>query len=198
MHAKNKLHHSLLSWNIIFSRILWFDWLTAFWSITKEPEFCQIWDLWWNISNNINFHFRLFPIKTNDKIFQKIQKTYFGAIFWLFLPKFGLKWILTQIWAKKRALPVFKYSNYLTSCQKLEKTNELFLRKMPNWRTDRQTEGQTYNGDFIGPSVRQGSNKSRWYSNINKLRKQDIRAFGCYQGSVDYFTEVNINDHPNL
>ena len=42
------------------------------WPITQEPEFCQICDWWWNINNNISFHFRLSPGKTNDKIFQWI------------------------------------------------------------------------------------------------------------------------------
>ena len=44
---------------------------------------------------------------------------YFGAIF----PKFGKK----RIFLEKRALSVFKYSNYLT-----EKTKEPFLGKMQN------------------------------------------------------------------
>ena len=91
-----------------------------FWPITQEPVLWQIWECWWNINNNISFHFRLFPGKTNDEIFQKIQK-----------PKSKI-----QIWAKltfpgkKRAVSVFKYSNYLPLCKKLEhpiaeKSNEL-------------------------------------------------------------------------
>ena len=39
----------------------------------RELEFCQIWDWWWNINNNIGFYFRLFPRKTNDKTFLEIQ-----------------------------------------------------------------------------------------------------------------------------
>ena len=74
------LHHSLLSWDITFWRILQFDWLTVFSPINREPEFCQIKDWWWNINNNINFHFELFTRKTINKIFQKIEKPYFGAI----------------------------------------------------------------------------------------------------------------------
>ena len=96
LHAKNKLHHSLLSWNITFYTILQFDWLTAFWLITWEPEFCQIWDWWWNINNNISFHLRLFPRKTNDRIFQKIRKTQFWDHFGPFLPKFRQKWIFLE------------------------------------------------------------------------------------------------------
>ena len=147
LHAKNKLHHSLLSWKITFYRILQFDWLTAFWPITREPEFCQIWDWWWNINNNIGFHFKLFPGKNNDNIFQKVQKTYLAAIWALF----------AQIWTKmnfpeKRALSVITYSNYIPLCQKSGKTIEPFLRRTPNWRTDGRTDRQTDN-HFIGPSI---------------------------------------------
>ena len=70
------------------------DWLSAFWPITWEPEFFQIWDWWWNISNNISFHFRLFRRKTNDKIFQKFLKKLFGEQFGSFLLKFGQKCFL--------------------------------------------------------------------------------------------------------
>ena len=56
----------------------------------RELEFCQIWDWWWNINNNISFHFRLFPRKTNDKIFLKIKKIFLGQFLALF----------AQIWAK--------------------------------------------------------------------------------------------------
>ena len=66
-----------------------FDWLTAFWVIIQEPEFCQIWDWWWNINESISFHFRLFPGKTNGNIFQIIQKVFFWGPFWVFLLKSG-------------------------------------------------------------------------------------------------------------
>ena len=52
--------------------------------LAQEPEFCQIWDWWWNINNNISFRFRLFPGKTNDKVFQKIKTNNFWAILDLF------------------------------------------------------------------------------------------------------------------
>ena len=79
LHAKNKLHNSLLSYNITFQRILQFDWPAAFWPITWNPKLCQI--CWWNINNNISFHYRLFPRKTNiTKFFKKSQKPYFGSI----------------------------------------------------------------------------------------------------------------------
>ena len=88
---------------------------------------CQI--CWWNINDTIRFHYKLFPIKTNmTKLFKKSQKLYFGPCLRLF----------AQIWREKRALSVFQYSNYLPLCQKLEKPNEPFLRKL----LDRHTKSQ--------------------------------------------------------
>ena len=133
MHTKNKFHHSLFSWDFTFSRILQLDWPTVFWPITWEPEFCQIWYWWRNIINNISFHFRSFPGKTNHKILQKIQKKTILGPFWSLFPKLGknkFSW-------KKRALSVLKYSNYLPLWKKSEKTNYQFLRKMLN---DKQTD----------------------------------------------------------
>ena len=50
----------------------------AIWLEDRELEFCQIWDLWWNINNKIIFHFRLFPKKTNDKFFLKKKEPVLG------------------------------------------------------------------------------------------------------------------------
>ena len=41
---------------------------------------------------------------------------------------------------KKGLCQFFKYSNYLPSFKKLEKTNDPVLTKMPTWRMDGQTE----------------------------------------------------------
>ena len=79
LQAKNKFHPPCF----------FEDWLSAFWPITWEPEFFQIWDWWWNINNNISFPFRLFLRKTNDKIFQKILKKLFRGQFGSFLLKLG-------------------------------------------------------------------------------------------------------------
>ena len=75
-----------------------------------------------------------FQEKLMTKFLKKSKKPYFGV-------KKGWK-----IFLEKR-LSVFKYSNYLPSSQKSEKTNMPFLRKILNWgmdghtdlRTDRQT-----------------------------------------------------------
>ena len=85
----------------------------------EYSEIFQIWDWPQNINNNISFHFRSFPKKSNVKVFQKMQKTLFWGHFALFLPKFGQKWIFLG----KRALSVFKYSSWLQLCQVSEKTN---------------------------------------------------------------------------
>ena len=58
----------------------------------RELEFCQIWDWWWNINNNISFHFRLYTRKTNDKnFFKNPKRTYFGVILGPFYPNLGKK-----------------------------------------------------------------------------------------------------------
>ena len=77
-----------------------------------------------------------FHEKQITKFFKKSKKPYFGA-FWA---------LCAQIWAKmnfsgKKVLPVFKYSSYLPSCWKPEKTNEPFLRKIPHGQRDRQANG---------------------------------------------------------
>ena len=96
---------------------------------TEEPKLCQIWGWWWNINKNIGFHFRLFPVK-NDKYFQNIEKNL--GPFWA---------LFAQIWAKNeisitKGSVSFYYFNYLPAYKKIrKKTNDLFLRKMPNWRT---------------------------------------------------------------
>ena len=85
LHAKNKLHNSLLSYNITFQRILKFDWPAAFWPITWDPKLCPV--CWWNIDSNISFHYRLFPRKTNiKKFFILFQNPILGP-FWTLLPK---------------------------------------------------------------------------------------------------------------
>ena len=71
------------------------------------------------------------------KVFKKIEQT----VFW---GNVAILAFFAQFWAQmnfpgKKAQSVFKYSNYLPSCQKSEKANmPLFLRM------DGQTNGWTY------------------------------------------------------
>ena len=43
----------------------------------------EIWDWWWNISNNISFQFTLFPKKLMTKVFKKSQKKPILVPFWV-------------------------------------------------------------------------------------------------------------------
>lgn len=125
--------------------------LRAFWTITRDrilPDM-RWWWCWWNITYNISFSFKAFPRKTNDKIFRKIQRHPILRPFWSFLPKFGQKWMLLE----KKAVSVFRYSNYLPSWPKSEK----IIRHPPeNCWTGRRTD----NGNFIRPSIGRGTKKT--------------------------------------
>ena len=65
--------------------------------------------------------------KLIPKIFKKINKILFLWPFWA---------LFSQTWKKKNfrgeGLSVFKSSNYLQSCKKSEKTNNPYLRKLPD------------------------------------------------------------------
>ena len=97
----------------------------------------------------------------------------------------------------KGVLSVFKYSYYLFSGQKSEKTNQPLLRKISNWRTDRQTDrqtnGQTENSDFIGPFIGRGSNyKSNFKLSWTYTNTPKTSLFSPILESCDQ------NEHPHL
>ena len=78
-----------------------------------------------------------------SKFFKKSKIPYFGP-FWAFF---------AQIWAKinfngKKGSVSLSISNYLLPYKKSGKTNEQFLRKMPNWWTERWTDGSGFLGTF--------------------------------------------------
>ena len=55
-------------------------------------KICQIRDLYRNMANNINVHYRTDVVKINYQIFQKIKKALFLTHFWLvYFPNFGGK-----------------------------------------------------------------------------------------------------------
>ena len=136
--CQNKLHHSLLSWDINFSRILQLDWPT-FWHKTWEPEFCQICNQWWNIKRNISFLFRLFQEKLMTKFLKNLKKPILGPFwgsFWPLLPKFKKK---KRLLLRKRALAVFTYYSYLIPCKKQKK---LMTHSREKWQTDERADRQ--------------------------------------------------------
>ena len=57
-HAKNQALSPLFSRDLVDFKILQSDWPRAFWSISQEPDYPQIWDLCKNTANNVNFHYR--------------------------------------------------------------------------------------------------------------------------------------------
>ena len=108
------------------------------------------------LANNIGFHFRLLPGKTNEKTFQKIQKTLFWSHVGPFSPKFGQKWIFL-----KKELRQFL--NIPIIYHRAKNQKKLMIHSWDKYRTDRptgrQTDWQTHNGDFIGPSIGRVSKK---------------------------------------
>ena len=78
-HAKNQLISTLCSGDIFDSNILQSDWPRAFWPISQEPDFPQIWDLCRNIANN--FIIDQIQEKLTIKFFNKLRKIYSWPIF---------------------------------------------------------------------------------------------------------------------
>ena len=70
-HAKNQAISSICFGDIVDTKILQSDWLRAFWPISPEQDFSQIWDLCRNTANNINFRYRTNSVKNS----QQIKKT---------------------------------------------------------------------------------------------------------------------------
>ena len=82
----NLLYTWIHSWDTAPSRILQYNWSKLFWVITKKQEFCQIWDLQYEVKSYKNFHFKLFLGKSDDNIF----KNYRIPHFWVFSPKMNV------------------------------------------------------------------------------------------------------------
>ena len=131
LQAKNQLHPPCFSE----------DWLSAFWSINREQEFCQIWDWWWNI-NNISFHFRSFWRKTFEilnNILKKSKQNYFRANLGPFCSdsvKNEFSW--------KRGL--FQFLNIPIIYHHVENQKKLMSHSWDKCWTD----GWTNSSDFIG------------------------------------------------
>ena len=104
----------------------------SIWNHNWRPRILPGMGLLLNINNNISFHFRLFPRKTNDKIL-----LYFGAIL-AFLPKFG-----QNEFSWKKEICQFLNIPVIYDRVKTKKTNLPFLRKLLNWQMDGQTDRRT-------------------------------------------------------
>ena len=69
-YAKNQTFSLFCSRDIVNLKTLQSDWSRAFWPISREPEFSQVWDLCKNTANTIKFLYRPNSEKNNDSIFQ--------------------------------------------------------------------------------------------------------------------------------
>ena len=85
--------------------------------------------------NHNTLHFGSFLAKTNVTILCKSPKTYFWAILCLFGPFLPI-FEKMRIFPKNPALSLFYVYGPLTSCNKLEKTNEPILRTVHHRQTD--------------------------------------------------------------
>ena len=64
--AKSQAFSSLSSSDVVDLKILQSDWPRAFWYISQELDFSQVWDLCKNTANNINFPYKLYSEKINN------------------------------------------------------------------------------------------------------------------------------------
>ena len=83
---------SLFRWFVLeiwlIKKILQFDWLRTFWTISQEQKCSQTWDLFRNTANNINFNHWTNSVKIITIYFNKFKKLCFGP-FLVHLPNFG-------------------------------------------------------------------------------------------------------------
>ena len=64
-YAKNQAFSSFCSRDIVNLKILQSDWSRAFWPISQEQDFSQVWDLSKNTANNIKFVYITYSEKNN-------------------------------------------------------------------------------------------------------------------------------------
>ena len=88
LHAKNALHHLLVSWDIHFKESCSLIGQQHF-HLSFKKQICQICDWCWNINNNTSFHFILFPEELITKFFKTYKKPYFGVNWSSFSPNLG-------------------------------------------------------------------------------------------------------------
>ena len=111
--------------------------------------------------NNISFYFRLFPGKTNDKNFQKIQKLYFGTI-WAFY---------AQIWTKVNFHGILFLSCIIYSTVRIRKTS---LQKEIKYWTNKSylSTEETSSWFLLTESLKMTCAKSSaWFLNFNQKER---------------------------
>ena len=97
--------------------------------ISWEPDFSQTYGFRRQLKGMLYFHLTPFMAKSNDTIFLKIEKK-------LFLTPFGPKNGGWGFFPTNLAPSLFSIYDPLTSCKKIEKTNEPIPRKVRYERTN--------------------------------------------------------------
>ena len=111
-HAEIEVVSSICSEEIFDLKILQSDWLRGFWP-TSQKDFSQIWDLWRNAANNINF--------------------------WPISQSFGTKKNLLKYLGLSRTTSL----GFLVTRQNLKKTsNDRIPRQRPDRQKDGQEDGR--------------------------------------------------------
>ena len=108
----------------------------------------QIGDLWRNIANNINFHYRKNSVKFNDKIFSIDSKNRFWPIFGPFSQFSRQKKIFLKIWPSC----TISYG-FLALCQNLQKNNTIAKNTWTEGRLEKQKDGQTLYHSALPPTA---------------------------------------------
>ena len=101
------------------------------------------------------------------KFFKTSKKPYFGTILGLSCPNLDKNNVFG-----KRALLIFQYLNYLPLCQKSEKVNEPFLRKLLDEFTKNQFIPLISLEDIANVRVLRLTEKSR-----NLIREEHFRSY---------------------
>ena len=122
----------------------------------------------WNINNNIDFHFILFPGKNNDKISQKnpILESLGNC-----LPKFGQKLIFPEK-SKFLCFPIY-FSKY---------QKKIMIHSWKKCRTDKRTGRET---DRQTDRHTERHTEKRWfYRTLRRTRSKNVKSLIYYSGWV--------------
>ena len=127
-YAKSQAISLFYTRNVVYMKILQFDWPRAF-----RPRY-QIWDLCRNVANNISFHHRPNCKKKWPNFPANPKNLTFGAFLAHFLHFLCKKKTYDEILLSRTT-----FYGFLTACEKLEITNDPIPRK----HLDGQAEGWT-------------------------------------------------------
>ena len=73
--TNNQINTEISSQDIVFQRIIQFDWSREFLFISHKQEFIQTGGLYCTLIFHNDFYWRSFSAKTNDILFGSIRKT---------------------------------------------------------------------------------------------------------------------------